>query len=198
MFLSTPTAKKLFKKAFSGSGLAVARYGEMLYIAGPGWETEMIYETVPYKLKASIVELCGRLPEADERFLATKDGLQEEMNADITLRDRYMHARCLLDETPVIIDKKYHMYKLFQHRSNGDFTLVDTERLALIDIREVDMKNGEGLPSGPCCERDLWSSSVFWHSECGTLCLHPSEGETEQDDEILDTLRTIDFKGGKN
>lgn len=104
----------------------------------------------------------------------------------------------LLDETPVIIDKKYHVYKLFQHRGTGDFTLVDTERLALIDIREVDMKNGEGIPSGPCCEHDHWSASVFWHSECGTLCLHPSEGETEQDDEILDALKEIDFKGGKN
>lgn len=197
MFLSTPTAKKLFKKAFSSSGLTVARYGGMLYIAGRGWETEMVYETVPYKLKASVVELCGRLPEKDERFLATKEGLQAEMNGGETLRSQYMRARMLLDETPVIIDKKYHMFKLFQHRDTGDFTLVDMERLALIDIREVDMKNGEGIPSGPCCEHNHWDSSVFWHSECGTLCLHPSEGETEQDDEILDALQGIDFKGGK-
>lgn len=196
MFLSTMTAKKLFKKAFNEYGLRVSRMSEMLYVAGTGWETEMLYEMAPYKLKATIVELCGRIPEENEQFLATKGGLQEELCTGDLLYDRYLRAKRLLDETPVIIDRKYHMCKLFQHRGDSDFTLVDMERLSLIDIREVDMENGEGIPSGPCSETDHWRSPVFWHSAFGTLCLYPSEGESELDDEILDALKTINFEGG--
>lgn len=195
MFLSAIAAKKLFKKAFNGYGLRVSRVSEMLYIAGAGWETEMLYDMAPYKLKAAIVELCGRIPEEQEQFLATKDGLRVELCMEDLLYDRYLRAKRLLDETPVIVDKKFHMYKLFQHRGNCDFTLIDTERLSLIDIREVDMENGEGIPSGPCSETDHWSSPVFWHSAFGTLCLHPSEGETDLDDEILNALKIINFEG---
>lgn len=196
MFLNTTAAKKLFKKAFNEYGLRISRMSEMLYVAGTGWETEMIHDMAPYKLKAAIVELCGRIPEENEQFLATKDGLQEELCTGDLLYDRYLSAKRILSETPVIIDRKYHMYKLFQHRGDSDFTLVDMEKLSLIDIREVDMENGEGIPSGPCSETDHWRSPVFWHSAFGTLCLHPSEGETELDDEILDALKTINFEGG--
>lgn len=197
MFLSTTTAKKLLKKAFNNHGLRVAVRQDLLYVAGSGWEAEMVSDTAPYKLKAAIVELCGRLPDVYEQFLATKDGMQEELLSGESLYDRYKNAKKLLDETPVIIDKKYHMYKLFQHRGDRDFTLIDMERLALIDIREVDMEQGEGIPSGPCSETEHWKAPVFWHSACGTLCLHPSEGETDLDDEILDALKTIEFVGGK-
>lgn len=198
MFLSTTAAKKLFKKAFNECGLRVSRMSEMLYIAGTGWETEMIHDMAPYKLKAAIVELCGRIPEEHEQFLATKDGLQEELGTGELLYDRYLRAKMILSETPVIIDRKYHMYKLFQHRGDRDFTLINTERLSLIDIREVDMENGEGIPSGPCSETDHWRSPVFWHSAFGTLCLHPAEGETELDDEILNALKAINFEGGNS
>ena len=196
MFLNIVAAKKLFKRAFNGHGLRVAIHEERLYIAGLGWEIEMNNGIAPYKLKAAIVELCGRLPDAYEQFLATKDGLQEELPVGRSVYDRYLKAKKFLDETPVIIDKKYRMYKLFQHREDHDFTLIDMERLSLIDIREVDTEHGEGLPCGPCSETEHWSSPVFWHSTCGTLCLHPSEGETELDDEILVALRMIHFEGG--
>lgn len=198
MFLNIAVAKKLFKRAFNVHGLRVAMHEDLFYIAGLGWEIEMDNGTAPYKLKAAIVELCGRLPDAYEQFLATKDGMQEELPAGESLYDRYLKAKKLLDETPVVINKKYRMYKLFQHRGDHDFTLVDMERLSLIDIREVDTEHGEGVPCGPCSETEHWSSLVFWHSACGTLCLHPSKRETELDDEILDALKTIHFFEGGN
>ena len=66
MFINVSVAKKLFKRAYT-TGLKVGRYRDFLYIGGPAWEMEMKYEEAPYKIKAAIVELCGRLPEKEER-----------------------------------------------------------------------------------------------------------------------------------
>lgn len=198
MFLRIATAKKLFKEAFGSSRLAVRRYAGYLYISGSAWEMEMVFDTAPYKIKAAIVELCGRLPEEDEGFVAAKEGIQDiqerkELINEETLLARYMRAKCVLTETPLVFDHKHCMYKLLQYQENRTFTLINAGLLALLDNREVDMEHGEGIPCGPCSEHASWMSSVYWHNECGTLCLLPSTLQKVQDRNILDVLRVIDF-----
>lgn len=198
MFLHIATAKRLFKEAFSSGRLVVRRYAGWLYVSGAGWEVEMVFGTVPYKLKAAIVELCGRLPEKDEGFVAGKEGLQdirerEELANTEILSAGYMRAKQVLTETPVVLDYKYCMYKLLQHRENKIFTLINMDLLSLIDNREVDMEHGEGIPCGPCSEHASWNSFVYWHNEQGTLRLRPSASQKVLDNCILDVLKTIDF-----
>lgn len=191
MFINVSVAKKLFKRAYT-TGLKVGRYRDFLYIGGPAWEMEMRYEEAPYKIKAAIVELCGRLPEKEEQFTATKEGLQMEVTNYETVEDRYMNAKTLLDVTPVVIDQKYAMFKLLQYREEKDFTLINTEMLDLIDIREIDTDK-EGMPSGPCSESSYWRNPVYWHSELGTLCLCPAYSDRVIDKRILEALQEVDF-----
>ncbi len=194
MFINVSVAKKLFKRAYA-SGLKVGRYGDLLYIGGSSWEIEMKYEEAPYKIKAAIVELCGRLPEKEEQFTATKEGLQMEIPNYETVKDRYMKAKTLLDMTPVVIDQNYTMYKLLQYREKKDFTLINTELLDLIDIREIDLDK-EGMPSGPCSESSFWQNPVYWNSELGTLCLYPAYSDRVIDKRTLIALQEVDFEEG--
>ena len=103
-----------------------------------------------------------------------------------------MNAKTLLDVTPVVIDQKYAMFKLLQYREEKDFTLINTEMLDLIDIREIDTDK-EGMPSGPCSESSYWRNPVYWHSELGTLCLCPVYSDRVIDKRTLEALQEVDF-----
>lgn len=196
MFINTTVAKKLFKKAYSKARLQVARYEDQLYISGGTWEMEMKYSEAPYKIKAAIVELCGRLPDMEEKFTASKEGLQIELPDVETVRDRYMKATTLLDMTPVVLDYVYTNYKLLQYRETKEFTMINKDLLDLIDIREIDTSR-EGMPSGPCSTSILWKTPVYWHSELGTLCLYPMYSDKEINQKITEALQTVNFEEGQ-
>lgn len=191
MFLNTPTAKKLFKRAFNSTGLIVSRPDfETIYIAGSKWQIEMEYETMPLKQKAQLIELLGDIPDVGKRVSATKNEQQMEFEAGERLREYYMRAKTLVYQAPVVIARPYFDYQLFQEQDEKSFVAVDRELMSLIDIREIDFEN-EGTPSGPCMIPN--GSCLFWHNGAGTLCLSLEEMD-EEALKIVDLLQHMEIR----
>ena len=191
MFLNTPTAKKLFKRAFNSTGLVVSRPDfETIYIAGSKWQIEMEYETMPLKQKAQLIELLGDIPDVGKRILATKNEQQMEFEVGERLREYYMRAKTQVYQAPVVIARPYFDYQLFQEQDEKSFVAVDRELMSLIDIREIDFEN-EGMPSGPCMIPN--GSCLFWHNGAGTLCISLEEIDKEAL-EIIDLLKNVEIR----
>lgn len=191
MFLNTPTAKKLFKRAFNSTGLVVSRPDfETIYIAGSKWQIEMEYETMPLKQKAQLIELLGDIPDAGKRILATKNEQQMEFEVGERLREYYMRAKTQVYQAPVVIARPYFDYQLFQEQDEKSFVAVDRELMSLIDIREIDFEN-EGMPSGPCMIPN--GHCLFWHNGAGTLCISLEEIDKEAL-EIIDLLKNVEIR----
>lgn len=191
MFLNTPTAKKLFKRAFNSTCLIVSRPDfETIYIAGSKWQIEMEYETMPLKQKAQLIELLGDIPDVGKRILATKNEQQMEFEVGERLREYYMRAKTQVYQAPVVIARPYFDYQLFQEQDEKSFVAVDRELMSLIDIREIDFEN-EGMPSGPCMIPN--GNCLFWHNGAGTLCISLEEIDKEAL-EIIDLLKNVEIR----
>ena len=83
MFLSTSVLNNLMKKAYK-TGLVVARTqdaqgNDWLYLAGSYWEVSVNKDFIPKKTLGDIITLIGELPKPGERFKATKEGNQIEI-----------------------------------------------------------------------------------------------------------------------
>lgn len=192
MFLHTPTLKKLLKRAFNSTGLTVAHFNEQIHLQGNSWFISLDENHIPNKVKGAIIELCGVIPENEQVFKATKEGLQYEVpwSENYNLRDQFMDAKLSLCKTKITLDKNWNTYKLFQLK-NGDFKAVSTELLNVIDIREIDC-DIEGTPTGPCCY-STDSFMLLWNNATCTLGLCISELKSERDIELLNLLKQIDF-----
>ena len=194
MFLNTPMAKKLFKKAFNSAGLIVSRPNEeMIYIAGSGWQIEMDYETMPLKQKAQLIELIGDIPEVGKRIVATKNDQQFEFETGVSLRRFYMAAKTLVHQAPIVIARPYFDYQLFQEQETFAFLATSRELVTLIDVREIDFEN-KGMPSGPCMLSG--GNELYWHNTAGTLCLDLVDMDSEAL-EIVDFLKNVRIEKGE-
>jgi hypothetical protein len=193
MFLHTPTLKKLFKKAYGSTGLMVANFDGQIYVAGGYWAISLDVQYLPNRVKAAIIEHCGELPERDQVFKATKEEIQYgiPLSSIYDLRKDFKNAKTTLSKTPVVIEKSWFSCRLYQVDSTHEFKAVSKELLSMIDIREMEQEF-ENMPSGPSC-RGEHSDIVYWQNATCTLALCTFRLDAEQEIEILNTLKQIDF-----
>lgn len=90
MFLSTSVLNNLMKKAYK-TGLVVARTqdaqeNDWLYLAGSYWEVSVNKDFIP-KTLGDIITLIGELPRPGERFKATKEGNQIEIEMPMAINE---------------------------------------------------------------------------------------------------------------
>ena len=91
MFLSTSVLNNLMKKAYK-TGLVVARTqdaqgNDWLYLAGSYWEVSVNKDFIPKKTLGDIITLIGELPRPGERFKATKEGNQIEIEMPMAINE---------------------------------------------------------------------------------------------------------------
>ena len=91
MFLSTSVLNNLMKKAYK-TGLVVARTqdaqgNDWLYLAGSYWEVSVNKDFIPKKTLGDIITLIGELPKPGERFKATKEGNQIEIEMPMAINE---------------------------------------------------------------------------------------------------------------
>lgn len=191
MFLNTSKCKKLFKSAFSAEGLRVARSEGQLYVGGNTWEMLFNWDEIPNKIKAAIIELCGKLPEEGQSFKATKDSAQIEMIETVPdILQKYKLATVNLADTNVLIDHKYYTMRLFQRQDTNDLFSVNTELSDILDFREINFEK-EGNPSGPC----LYGDEVFYHTCLCTLGVLGIKNKPDtQNGKIMQALSSLTFE----
>lgn len=194
MFLNTSVAKKMFKRAFNSTGLVVARPNiDTIYIAGSGYEIEMDYENMPFKLKAAVIELIGEIPQVGKQIAATKKSQKtENCILPFSVYDEYLKAKDFMVQCPVVIARPYFEYQLFQNSDMKIFVGTNRELLSMIDIREVDFEN-EGMPSGPCMIRG--GVHLYWHNVAGTLKIALEEFDNDAKT-IVSMLHDLEVKRG--
>lgn len=72
MFIHTGTFKRLAKDSWERGSLVLSRKEDILLIQGTSWIISAQIETVPNKIRAILVELCGFLPDEGQTFRAGK------------------------------------------------------------------------------------------------------------------------------
>lgn len=192
MFISTTVLPKLMKKAYK-SRLRVGNMDKGIVIIGAEWMVWIAEERVPNKIKATIMELFGMIPKANEAYTVCKDLPEPQLECiDIMRLNFYdgMHkADRKLIVTPAFINN-WKMYRLLQVDKTKEIVKVNDELMGLIDKSELNL-DLEGEPTGPACMEDIYSS-IYWYNETCKLLILTDGVRTSP---LFNKLREVDFSG---
>lgn len=72
MFIKPTEFKKLAKSAWETGTLVLSMYEGQMLIEGSSWVIAYQVDTIPNRIKAILVEMCGELPGVNETFRACK------------------------------------------------------------------------------------------------------------------------------
>lgn len=148
MFLSPSVLNGLMKKAYK-EGLVVARTedakgNDWLYLAGSYWEISVRKEFVPKKTMGDIISLVGELPEKGQRFKATKEGNQFEMELPLEVNDSEFNMKDTLTITDVIlIGTSGTTQRLLQDEDTGNIYPVNDVFVRIVNNEMIEEEHGE-------------------------------------------------------
>lgn len=173
MFLKQTMFERLIKEAYKGSGLYVActnsDTNKLIYvIAGSWWVLWIGTEWITKEAKASIIKLCGDLPEPGMAYRARKDCPEQ-----LAMDDQYNpclndYGKCgpVLRKTKLMaICTGLHVRVLQQ--PNGKIYLMQQSICDLIDKKAVVHEEGEQEPVGPNIGEN--GKCVYWRNNVATL-----------------------------
>lgn len=192
MFLKQSVLKRLFKSAYKGAGLTVGHYvnkddeNEAYYVAGGYWVVWFNAEFLTKETKASIIELCGDLPEPGEVFKAMKDGGNQyeiENRERYFLPEKFKKANLQFVVTNTIIEDKEVYNRLLQAQDETKHIIgINEVFVDIIDLKAIDYNNGEWEPSGPVasCAMDpfvMWGNNACYLMACKRILDDPEMEE---------------------
>lgn len=169
MFLNTGILKRLMKQAYK-TGLIVARTENRMYLAGDYWEMDVRMDFLPKQILACIIELTGEIPEEGERYKATKDGNQQEINLRMQVdKDGYQEG---IEVTKMIlIGKQGTHQRILQERTGGIF-IIHNVFVEIADNSALEEERGEYEVIAPLYSKTgiLWMNNVarfhaYWRSD---------------------------------
>lgn len=187
MFLRPSTLNGLMKKAYK-SGLTVARTEDnWIYIAGSYWEASIRKEFIPKRTMGDIIALIGELPAQGERFTATKEGNQIELEMPLQVKEDPFYEGNTLTITDVILaGTSGTIQRLLQDEDTGDIYTVNNVFVAIVD---------NGLISG----EEYAVTKPFFHPSYGILwknnvCkLRATFRSDDKNNKVLENLRGVDI-----
>lgn len=189
MFLVPNVFNSLMKKAYK-VGLAVARpTEEKIYIAGGYWEASIRKEFIPKKTLGDIIALTGELPEVGERFKATKDGNQMEMElrCDIDL-SAFEQSNQLTLTNVCLIGSWGKIQRLLQDECTGGIYPVNDIFVKAVSDEMINEEKGEFTVSGPYFDP---AAGILWENNvCAFRVLFSSD---EKNNKILKALEGVDI-----
>ena len=150
MFLSPSVLNSLMKKAYK-EGLVVARTedakgNDWLYLAGSYWEISVRKEFVPKKTMGDIISLVGELPEKGQRFKATKEGNQFEMELSLGVNDSEFNMKDTLTIKDVIlIGTSGTTQRMLQDEDTGNIYPVNDVFIRIVNNEMIDEKRCRSL-----------------------------------------------------
>lgn len=189
MFLRPSALNALMKKAYK-SGLAVARTeDDWLYIAGSYWEISVKKEFIPKRTLGDIIALIGELPAPGERFTATKEGNQLEMEMPLRVKDEPFRENNTLTITDVLlVGTRGTIQRLLQDESTGNIYVVNNVFVEIIDNAMLDKGNGEYPVTDP------FFSPVYGILWQNNVCkLRAAFRSDEKNNKVLENLKGVDI-----
>ena len=147
MFLSPSVLNSLMKKAYK-KGLVVARTedakgNDWLYLAGSYWEVSVNKNFIPKKTLGDIIALIGELPRPGERFKATKEGNQIEIEMPMEVNDEGFGTDTLTITDVILIGTSGTVQRLLQDTLTGQIYPVNNVFISIIRNDMVDKDKGE-------------------------------------------------------
>lgn len=189
MFLRPSTLNALMKKAYKG-GLAVARTeDDWLYIAGSYWEISVKKEFIPKRTLGDIIALIGELPGPGERFTATKEGNQLEMEMPLRVKDEPFHENDTLTITDVLlVGTGGTIQRLLQDESTGNIYAVNNVFVAIVDNAMIDESRGEYPVTEPFFNP---AYGILWQNNVCKLRAHFRSDD--KNNKVLESLKGVDI-----
>lgn len=189
MFLRQSIFNSLMKQAYK-SGLAVARTeDDWIYIAGSYWEASIKKEFIPKKTMGDIITLIGELPAPGERFIATKQGNQMEMELPIQVEDEPFRGNDTLTITDVIlIGTGGTLQRLLQDQNTGNIYVVNNAFIAIVDNTVIDGDRGEYSVTEPFFHPTY---GILWENNVCKIRAHFRADD--RNNKILDNLKGVDI-----
>lgn len=138
------------KRAYEGNGLALRNDGQGITIYGGSFATYFLIGEIPKESIGDLICMVGELPEKGECFIANKAGNQMEMVLGERVNAMMIPelTKKILKVTPLYIERNKRAYAVLQDASLG-ITLVDAEKVGIVQGCLVDSDNDESLPQGP-------------------------------------------------
>lgn len=189
MFLRPSILNGLMKKAYK-SGLTVARTADdWLYIAGAYWEISVKKEVIPKRTMGDIIALIGELPEPGERFKATKEGNQIEVELPIKVNEEPFRESDTLTITDVIlVGTGGTVQRLLQDESTGNIYVVNNVFVEIVDNNMIDKDKGE------CSVTDILfhtAYGILWKNNVCKLRTHFRTDD--KNNKVLQNLKGVDI-----
>lgn len=189
MFLRPSTLNALMKKAYK-SGLAVARTeDDWIYIAGSYWEISIKKEFIPKRTMGDIIALIGELPKPGERFTATKEGNQIEMELTLRVKDELFSEKDTLTITDVIlVGTSGTIQRLLQDEATGNIYAVNNAFVAIVDNDLIDKDKGEYSVTEPFFNP---AYGILWKNNVCKLRAHFRLDD--KNNKVMDNLKGVDI-----
>ena len=189
MFLRPSTLNALMKKAYKG-GLAVARTeDDWLYIAGSYWEISVKKEFIPKRTLGDIIALIGELPGPGERFTATKEGNQLEMEMPLRVKDEPFHETNTVTITDVLlVGTGGTIQRLLQDESTGNIYAVNNVFVAIVDNAMIEDSGGEYPVTEPFFNP---AYGILWQNNVCKLRAHFRSDD--KNNKVLENLKGVDI-----
>lgn len=194
MFLKGTAFKKLIKEAYKEGRLRLKNDGEGITISGGYWSIWIVRELIPKERLANIIELTGQIPEVGEKFCVTAAGNQYEIYETEEISEMETAEKCdtKLNVTKVLFSEPSGVHvRVLQNIENKKIILINDKFVQMVDMRELDYKNGESGIHGPEVGREV---GVFWRSNIMTLRVMPRTDEKGR--ELLEHLEKINLPEG--
>lgn len=159
---STERIKQFDEKAYK-TGLVVARTedtqgNDWIYLAGQYWEVSINRDFIPKKTMGDLITLIGELPEKGERFKATKEGNQIEMEMPMQVNEDGFGTFTLTITDVILIGTSGTVQRLLQDELTGQIYPINNVFISIINNAMVDKDGGEYEVTKP-----------FFHSYRGIL-----------------------------
>lgn len=160
MLVNIKKFRKLLKDQYkTEEGLIVGMTAENLYLAGEGWEFEVIMEHCCKEVKAQIIELLGFIPVEGEKYSASREDVQKMLWDDCQI---FFQVGIGIKITPCVIKKlgaKSKGTRLFVTSLQGVHGISESFCEMFVD---PDMEAGERVETSPkYIEGSIYVASTF-------------------------------------
>ena len=180
------------KKAYK-TGLVVARTqdaqgNDWLYLAGSYWEVSVNKDFIPKKTLGDIITLIGELPRPGERFKATKEGNQIEIEMPMAINEDGFGTDTLTITDVILIGTQGTTQRLLQDELTGQIYPINNVFISIINNAMVDKDGGEYEVTKP-----FFNSyrGILWKNNVCKLRAHFRTDD--KNIKVLENLKGVDI-----